>query len=306
MNKIYVELAGGLGNQVFQATAALALAKRGGHEPIAIVNSLSSENNHGNSINQLNWQVLKTLRLNRLVFKFVVLGFRLASMTKKKRIKIFDISFYCPSEVGYSIEEVEGKLVFLRGYFQSYKYFQQIPAEEMPTLKDESINFKRALAHARNKAAIGLHIRRGDFALSKNPHGLISMGFYVEALQRIKALTNDENKIWIFTDEVEVVRDAMISISKDIIFPAEKFELTTEEEFFLFSEIPRIVLGNSSFGLSAALIGELRRKNFLEKIVYPWPPFERMPSPLSMFPEHWTRIDSSFSSCHEVGWRIKI
>jgi len=287
--KIYVELVGGLGNQLFQAVAALSLAQKLSYEPIAIVNRVSKSHSHRNTIfDEMSWSSLRKTELCSAAMLLVIIGLRLASWRKTNSFSFLGISFYSPRETGYSLSEVKGNIVFLRGYFQSYRYLSEIEKEMLPSLTNPSEIFVALESELKLEKPIVLHIRKGDFDLAKNPHGLVPPDYYKASLSVIEEIGCDVISSWVFTDDPRGISDYLkdLPVSK---LPSQAHGLTTTEELFLISKANCLVIGNSTFGIWGALLAEAQSQMEI-LVIRPTNPFQRMSVPKDLYPKHWVCV----------------
>jgi hypothetical protein len=284
--RIYVELVGGLGNQMFQAVATLFLAQKYSYKPIAILNRLSEGNSHNNSIfDEMSWSSLSKKRLSSIGMLVVIIGFRLATNSKTNHFRFLGFSFYSPKENGYSISEVQGKVIFLRGYFQSFKYLYGLEEKSLPKLAKPSESFIEVEQKMKFDKPIVLHIRKGDFELHTNPHGVVPTDFYKESLRYLRVKGRDVNSCWIFTDDLQGIGSYLAELPFSFL-PSSLSEITATEELFLMAKADCLVIGNSTFGVWGALLAEAHSQ-IDTLVIRPKDPYLRMSIPKDLYPEHW-------------------
>jgi len=122
---------------------------------------------------------------------------------------IYDYSPTGPSNYNKFVNNV-----YLDGYWQSPKYFDQINkilrSELIPitSMSDFDINFKNEIKEAGDKA-ISLHIRRGDF-ISNNTvassHGVCSTNYYSSCMEYMASRISNP-KFFIFSDDIDWVKE---------------------------------------------------------------------------------------------------
>lgn len=157
---------GGLGNQLFQIAAGLALAKE-----LDVEFALHDGQHHlpaqGNRIETYRDNILKNIKF--------------------KDLSSLDLTaFYWDSPQYAQLAKTDNQV--LVGYFQSEKYFSQysdyikslffIPKVDVP------------------EGTVAIHIRRGDYLNNPNIHPSMDADYYYKALE----LIGDYSTIYIFTD----------------------------------------------------------------------------------------------------------
>ena len=128
----------------------------------------------------------------------------------------------------------------LDGYFQSYKYFNEINDQ---IIKD--FTFKNEISEAGNeiinqlggKNITSLHVRRTDYLNSPNHHPVPSLDYYEKALSLIKP-----DKVLVFSDDPEWCK------SQDM-FKDFSFSVTNNAylDLYLMSICKNNIMANSSF-----------------------------------------------------------
>jgi hypothetical protein len=288
--RLYVELAGGLGNQLSQAVAAMSLAKTGLYSVHGISNGLKATSSHGQSIFEINLTGLKEVRLSKLRLFLLKLCFAIASVHRREFFSLFGLSFYSPKEVGYSVSEIQGEVVFLRGYFQSHKYLENLAADEHPKLLVANDIFSRMRRRMESEAPIVVHIRRGDFA---RHHGILSPAYYGKCLAKVRNKDSTPRSIWIFSDDSGGLDEYLKELGSSAEVISGAHSLSAVEELFLMSKSNCLVIGNSTFALWAALIAENRYGGNVE-ILCPHEPYTGLRTPSNFYPSRWTRVESNF------------
>jgi hypothetical protein len=291
--RLYIELVGGLGNQLFQGVAAISLAKTDNYLALGISNGLQSTSSHGQSIFEMRLMGLNEVRLKIFQLLLMKIGFRIASLKSKKRFSFFGFTFYAPKEIGYSLSQIQGKYVFLRGYFQSHKYLEGLSVDQYPRLRNETKDFLSAKERIALEQPTVIHIRMGDFANSQNEHGIVSPEYYARCVAELREKEIISKAVWIFSDETEGLDEYIgaIGIPAEIVSRSNK--LSAVEELMLMSESKCLIIGNSTFGLWAALIASNRHKSNVQ-ILCPEVPYFGLETPLDFFPPGWTRVRTDF------------
>jgi len=183
----------------------------------------------------------------------------------------------------------------LRGYFQSYKYFDLYKKE---LLKD--INLDTLKADVRNKVIdvnpdemVSMHFRIGDIIKVHNiNHCIMPVGYYINAIKYIK--TEEKNiKILYFCEEVDIdfvtktYINTLRAIFPDITFVQTKVILEDWEQMLLMSLCKHHIIANSTFSWWSAYLAD---DNDNKMICYPdkWSHTTAITeNTIDLFPDHW-------------------
>jgi hypothetical protein len=233
---INVELQGGLGNQLFGWAAGFALSKK---------------------IN-----VDLTLNTSNLIArKYELDAFRLSekiklSNTKESRIQRMNLTEATFEEESFQYDErfeSISKPKRLKGYFQSWKYFDDFQSEirSLLYLKQESNDLKLLSEITTAYQVLGIHIRRGDYVGLEEYHGLTSSKYFNNAVQMIRKLSGFE-KIMVFSDDIIVARE--VFSEGDYYISSQELH-SSPETLILMSRCKSFIGSNSSFSWWAGYIG---------------------------------------------------
>lgn len=301
--EITVQLVGGLGNQLFGYYAGLAVAD---HRHFQIKFDVSQFDKgfsaHGSSIQSFN-----------LKHEFVSL--RQETQILNRVIRVGKSSRFAPGflkklannlmpEFTSNVDGFESKVFeiepgsLVRGYFQSYKYLEQLRDSERfdpPTLKKESEWFKEMSALSNTEDPVCLHLRRGDYRLLSEEFGLLSSGYYLESLRYLKERLNDGFCIWVFSDdpaaakvELEPVFDQIGGL-KGIRWIEPPLGTDAAESLVLMSRARANVISNSTFAWWGAA---LNRRS--APVIAPRKWFRGKEDPDMLYPSGWALIDSTW------------
>jgi hypothetical protein len=169
MNSCYVNVIGGVGNQLFQIAAGYAYAKKHGKKLI---------------VNPYNW--FAGQGTNPLVYKDTIFkNFEYGNCFTRDVIGIHEKRF------NYDELPFHEGSVSLSGYFQSLKYFEEY--------KDEFISLLN-LPEVDSEIDIAFHIRRGDYLKHATIHHVCHTEYFEKFFekykwQNIKVFTDDPNHV---------------------------------------------------------------------------------------------------------------
>src|SRR5687768_5292031 len=143
-----------------------------------------------------------------------------------------------------------GANVFLKGYFQSEKYF--LPAKEIIrnelTFKENAIErVKEFSLELNERNSVSIHIRRGDYekdpAIAKR-HGTLSAGYYRSAIEIIKTKIRHP-RFYLFSDDMDwATKNLQLP---DLVCVSNEISKTHIEDFYLMSQCHHNIIANSSF-----------------------------------------------------------
>lgn len=179
--------------------------------------------------------------------------------------------------------------VCLNGYWQSWKYFQDIRESLLSELsidgEPEGENRKWAEKISKTNA-ISLHVRRGDY---------VSMGidlpseYYRRALRKI-ALNEDDATVFVFSDDIQWVKD-----NEDAMVPDTGVELeyvtsndvdNPQEDMRLMWSCDHNIISNSTFSWWGAWLN----RNEEKQVIAPQTWFSRDVEELDIVPPDWETV----------------
>jgi len=176
------------------------------------------------------------------------------------------------------------------GYWQSYKYFENI---RDILLKEFSINTMTdttnlaMLSNIENTSSISLHIRRGDYVTNKHTnsiHGTCSLTYYVNAIN-IMSQNLDNPTFFIFSDDIQWVKDNL-----KIEYPTYYVDFnddSPEKDIILMSKCQHNIIANSSFSWWGAWLN-----NYSNKIIIApknWVNNNNI-NTIDLIPKDWKRL----------------
>lgn len=170
--RVYVELIGGTGNQMFGFAHAIAYAKKNNIKKIVIVTSKSLYKHEG-------------------LCKFL-LDFPIGT---QKKCTVINQRGWTFSEMKYPV--IKNSNVFLRGYYQSSKFFKNVDAYISSFYMNKLATY---LPFHIEQGSLSIHIRRGDYTNLQQCHPVMSHEYYSKALNVMKDLYVN---VYVFSDDIE-------------------------------------------------------------------------------------------------------
>lgn len=276
---IYIQLMGGLGNQLFQIFSGIAYALK--HNiPFKIINYKHDK-----------VSPLDNTSLRPTYFKNFLQN--LSQYTCDNiNIPIYNEPQITYNEIPYISEDFK-----LNGYFQSSKYFYSYK-QDIIKLIDYS-KYKQAVINkfpliTRSKT-IALHFRIGDYAKIPLYHLILPISYYIQSLTLIQSMhkNNTYNVIYFYEKQDRETINTHISQLKHI-FPNMTFSEAPDnfvdwEEMLLMSCCNHTIIANSTFSWWGAYLNE----NADKIICYPnrwFGPESHIIINKDMCPDNWHKI----------------
>jgi hypothetical protein len=261
MNKAYLVVNGGLGNQMGQAAFGIALEQVTGAQILYKIDQYRDDEPYRRTF-------LLHKYFPRLRRIEATQGPSGAVPTFTEPLHVPDPARMLSDAVAWVSENRESIIdgywlheEYQRGYEQLFRdYFSPDELGEKTRSEGRSL---RATDH------IGIHVRRSDYG----HHGLARMSYYRDCLAEIRKEKGNVPAI-VFTDEYnfcchEFRRESNLTVVKgDVLNPIN--------DFYLLSCCKHYILSNSSFASWAAKLGQAE-----DSIVY-------VPLPLCIFVPNWT------------------
>ena len=244
---------------------------------------------------------VSALRANVLTTFFVrmifVKEFGIGKFFRKNFRFLYRLELIYDPESGYHPEIFEDKSsdILLLGYWQSFKYFENIKdlLREEFRLKSSSISKKNheLISEIKKEKSVAIHIRRGDYVSDNfflENLGVCSLKYYLNAINHIVQRVADPC-FYIFSDDPDWVMKNL-KIDHRHYFVTHNLGKSDYEDFRLMNACNHFIIANSSFSWWAAWLAD-----GIDKIVLaPDQWFVKDPMPIEdRIPASWIRISSS-------------
>ena len=308
---IYVPLTGGLGNQLFQYSAALSLNPQN----IVLIENIGNPRlNRSGSPEILGLDLPQLVSSIKIKSKFLFLGkkvygYLLRSGTSpgflqkncytqnifhfianfvftyllKDRIRIHQ-----SIDVGF--DKIKSNSNFLIGYFQSYKYSNnpQVLASISSSVQRRICENPEWIRQMKSSNTLLVHVRLTDY-LNEKSIGALEESYFRDAINFV-LLSKPIKKIVLFSDDIERAKSAIPDdIDCVVHIYDDKFRDSTQV-LAAMSIIPLKIISNSSFGWWASRIG-----NQYENLVFaPNPWFRELEDPRYLIPDNWETFPADF------------
>jgi hypothetical protein len=311
MRKVYLSLTGGLGNQLFQLSAALAVAQGDqivvewkNARPRLNVSQLPEITEFHLPKNVSFQNQPKFQRLNSKAVGFLTrLGVNPRPFEKTKvfeklvtslvsLISIRTFGAFAQTKVNKGvgfcpeINTVREKSVHLIGYFQTYKWMVESSTLYSLTntfIREPSNALLQLMKLAESEDPLVVHLRFGDYR-NEPSFGLLTRDYYHDSI--LELLSEFQFKsIWVFSDEIEEAKSYLQTVD----FSNFRFISDVENSSSQTLEAMRLgkgfVIGNSSFSWWAANLA----RNPSVPVIAPTPWFIGQQEPLDLIPPKWRR-----------------
>ncbi|MFV8392951.1 alpha-1,2-fucosyltransferase [Flavobacterium sp. LB2P6] len=292
---LIIQLQGGLGNQMFQYAFASVLAKEN-RTTVLIENSFFEKVEKRPGFTPRKFELAIFDNPYVMASDSDVISFYHLSKINKVRRKL---GFHYPKiykepSFGFQTDALSIKSpVYLKGYFQSYKYFMGYEdfirqLFSFPVDKLNEIN-KGLLIKIKSLKTIAIHIRRGDYVSDKittEYHGSCSLDYYLEAIKLLTSKNKDFTLVF-FSDDSDWVKEQFNDLPySKIVVDHNKGEYSWRD-MLLMSSCSHNIIANSSFSWWAAWFNENPEK----KVIAPKEWFKTKDlNTQTLLPEEWIKI----------------
>lgn len=233
---MFIQLIGGLGNQLFQIAAGYAVCKRTGSVDTLQISSVSIDGRPS---------------------YFTTFLARCATYVQKGPLHNLTSVW---KEPYFHYHEIPPTADVIRGYFQSSKYFADISGEIRTLFTpassvQEAVQSRHAslLTDDMKRRGVVVHVRRSDYLTVANRpiHYVATDTYYAQAVKTACNRVSDA-QLLVFSDDLEWCR-AQKFFPKGTLFIDEP---TDTVALHLMSQFRHYVISNSSFSWWATWLGE--------------------------------------------------
>jgi len=234
MDIVSCRIMGGLGNYMFQISAAYALSLRDNKKFICDYSDNMVPQKHYSTYTN---NIFRKIEFTNQLPEFERIG-----------------------EHGFNYRElpkVEGN-VKIFGYFQSEKYFKNYRNEILELFKiDEQTNKKLQEKYSKvlSEDTCSIHVRRGDYIRLSDFHYVQDINYYKNAYQKM----GEEKKYLIFSDDMDWCKQNFDFIKNKIFIENS----TDFEDLYLMSFCKNNIVCNSTFSWWGAWLNENPNKKVI-------------------------------------------
>ncbi len=292
---IISEINGGLGNQMFQYACGRALALQNNEalrlDTTTLQNSVTDQ-----------YFTARPFELNIFNADAVIAGEDELAMFFPKRIPlkfwykwIKNYRHYVEPFFMYDNEVAKLKgNIFLRGYWQTEKYFltyESVIRKDFKFLlqkNDTTVSIENSM---QLQNAVSIHVRRGDYVSSPTAnsfHGVAGLDYYQAALHKMEQLV-EKPMYYLFSDDCPWAKEHLVKDRNDIIIVDHNKDKDSWQDMYLMSKCKHHIIANSSFSWWGAWLN-----NSINKVVIApkkwFADLEKNEQTQDLIPQSWIRI----------------
>ena len=299
-----VQIAGGLGNQLFQYYAGYLASVRSQRKLILDDSRISSGVFYDNRINAEMPQLgLKGLSgLDATFISQTSLSRALSQNAIARRVPLYRktqklLDFSPNGETGtdltlkqFDIGESRITNIRLKGNLQSLELVQaaiNLGAFSVLQVLDKGEYAEKLLKLCLETRPIGIHLRLRDYSNSKE---LLELGteYYIDGITRIRSKIPN-SPLWLFSDDVELAFKLLPKkITQDVCLVVNPSDLSDVETLLIMSKCEGLVIANSTFSFWGGFFSKS------QSIVAPSPWFKKglsLKEDLDFnLPSHWQKL----------------
>jgi hypothetical protein len=298
---VTIKLMGGLGNQMFQYAAGRRLAWA--HQVLLKLDisffdyqKIIAPNGPYRNYSLCHFNIHEIFATPKEL-KWVSYAWQKSYQAKlfrfiQRKIPIRFMSIYQQKTEGFDQNVLKlGKNIYLDGYWQSWKYF-----DEIKDIIRQEFSLRGAL-HQENQrladkikatTAVGIHIRRGDYVSDPIPnkyHGVCDLDYYYNGITLLtKTMINPH--FFIFSDDPQWVSENL-TLNYPMTMVKNNGSERDYEDFYLMTLCKHFIVANSSFSWWGAWLSQWPGKI----VICPqhWVATPRK-EPLDLIPSTWIRL----------------
>lgn len=263
MQKIVVELQGGLGNQLFQFANAFRIKKMFElpHNIVFYTSLLIKQSKNPRftsrdfSLHELDLKNRTSvfdnflIKLNESNELQIFLKFIAKSHFSQYPFKVSEETFELSK-----FDLANRKLIFLSGFWQDYLYYLECRTEisilvENSLKRNLSPLFKKLYSEISDTRSLVIHFRRGDYmsnSKARNFHGVLGDNYFEEAY-RLDTMGDQSKKVFIFTEDRGEIGTSFDFIPyRNTRIIDNSFNLTSWEILLLMRASTSLIMSNSS------------------------------------------------------------
>lgn len=296
-----VNITGGLGNQMFQYSFALALKHRHPEEDVYIdiqhyhtifFKKYKSSNLHnGYELDK----IFLGLKLPIAGFKQLVkvsywIPNYVLSRIMRKVLPIRKTEWVSSFDMDYAFDEkalLNANDCYYEGYWQAVGYYSGIKEELRKVFAHPTPNSYNAdmIRKIRSSESVGVHVRRGDYLQTSFFKGICELDYYKKA---ITELLKDKKKhtFFVFSNDIEWCKENLLGLMQgyECVFVTENKGKNSCWDMFLMTYCKDLIIANSSFSWWGAFLNKDVKRVYAP---YPWLNGD---CKLEVYDESWVKV----------------
>lgn len=283
---IITNIVGGLGNQMFQYAVGKALAIQHNTSLKLDTSSFSSQQLRNFDLAQLQTTIELASDEEINALKIVNRTQRIFSLIKPySKRKFYKEPYFHFDPQFFNL----GDTVYLKGYFQSERYFKNIETELRSEFRVKPQHIEKVKAFSNELKGINsvaIHIRRGDYTSQDtfDYHGILPLSYYKSAIEYLQG-RHQNLSFFIFSNDPKWVTENLDIPNATIV--SGNISSTHFEDLHLMSQCRYNIIANSSFSWWSAWLNDYEHKT----VIAPERWFNNGPKDLQdLLPKDWIRL----------------
>jgi hypothetical protein len=256
---VIVKIYGGMANQLFQYAAGYALAIKHGVPlklDISYFHELNTDTKRVFELNKflIDYQLASQEEIQQL-FKFRKIDYALNKIMPFAKKK-----FYGEKKIGFDDDFFKlGSHIYLRGYFQSEKYFLDCKLsifQQFIFRNTTNDHLQLFLEKLNQQKTVALHIRLGDY-LQPSTNSIMAsfdLSYYKSSIEYIQKHVNDAIFL-VFSDQIPLAKQ-LLTIEANLLFVDASISKSADEDFVLMQSCQHQIIANSTFSWWAAYLNQ--------------------------------------------------
>lgn len=153
------------------------------------------------------------------------------------------------SEISFHYEEIPAKKnLKLSGFFQSWKYFEDIKQDLLNTYFIPNKQIVSRLEEIKvSEKSLGISVRRGDYLMLQDNHCVLNTDYYQNCIDKY---FRDVDQVFVFSDDQDWCK---LVFGEDAIYVNESVGV----QLFLMSKMKNLILSNSTFAWWGAYLNQM-------------------------------------------------
>ena len=264
---IIVNIAGGLGNQMFQYACGQAIAAATTHEVRYTTDIFAQQSTHNGyelgRVFGLSVPMATTYDLRKIIGKLyahptcrrAMMKYQAPQSVLGKRFRI---------ERGNAFDENLAKGLeaggYIHGYWQSERYFAPIVDQIRTAFTFRDV--ENATLPNREQNNVSVHVRRGDYLNAGSIHASCNADYYFRALDKLDLKACD-TRVYVFSDDPEWAREELSKLHPNTHFVEGNIGADSFKDMYLISRCDHHIIANSSFSWWGAWLNPSPQKRVI-------------------------------------------
>jgi len=260
---IITEINGGLGNQLFQYAAGLSLAEK--HQTQLKINVDFKQADTSRTLGLSHFNILLDTATPEEIKHYYP-----TSILFRKILSYLPLAlqkFYKEGQFSYQPDfEKLGPNVYLKGYWQSERYFSKIQKNIKAafTLNPQYFEDAKALIdELSDSESVSIHVRKGDYLIQPylDYYEQLDSDYYQRAISKLKTY-NQNIRLYVFTDDAQWVKQHLVLDTPYTIISGTLTK-SMYEDFEAMKSCKYHVIANSSFSWWTAWLSARQDKKVI-------------------------------------------